>query len=102
LAHEKSPLTHLRCGLSILPAGLSEKERTAFDSLDMASKKGNRAYFVMMTARPQTVGYGVTDFPPGLTAWILVHSFVSESNISSKASSRIRSTSLSVNSGSPF
>jgi hypothetical protein len=57
LAHEKSPLTHLRCGLSILPAGLSKKERTAFDSLDMASKKGNRAYFVMMTARPQTVGY---------------------------------------------
>jgi pimeloyl-ACP methyl ester carboxylesterase len=55
------------------PAGLSEKERAAFDSLDTASKKGNRAYFVMMTARPQTVGYGVTDSPAGLAAWILVH-----------------------------
>jgi pimeloyl-ACP methyl ester carboxylesterase len=55
------------------PAGLSEKELAAFDSLDMASKRGNRAYFVMMTARPQTVGYGVTDSPAGLAAWILVH-----------------------------
>ena len=27
----------------------------------------------MMTARPQTVGYGVTDSPAGLAAWMLVH-----------------------------
>jgi pimeloyl-ACP methyl ester carboxylesterase len=37
------------------------------------AKKGNSAYFVMMTARPQTVGYGATDSPAGLAAWILVH-----------------------------
>ncbi|MGZ8371775.1 MAG: epoxide hydrolase family protein [Rhodoplanes sp.] len=55
------------------PAELSEKERAAFDSLDTAGKKGNRAYFVMMTARPQAVGYGLTDSPAGLAAWILVH-----------------------------
>ena len=36
-------------------------------------KKGNSAYFTMMTARPQTVGYGATDSPAGLAAWILVH-----------------------------
>ena len=37
------------------------------------AKKGNSAYFTMMTARPQTVGYGATDSPAGLAAWILVH-----------------------------
>jgi pimeloyl-ACP methyl ester carboxylesterase len=44
-----------------------------FESLVMYRKKGNAAYFVMMTARPQTVGYGMTDSPAGLAAWILVH-----------------------------
>jgi len=39
----------------------------------MNAKKGNAAYFTMMTARPQTVGYGATDSPAGLAAWILVH-----------------------------
>ncbi len=38
-----------------------------------SGKKGNLAYFTMMTARPQTVGYGATDSPAGLAAWILVH-----------------------------
>jgi pimeloyl-ACP methyl ester carboxylesterase len=37
------------------------------------AKKGNSAYFTMMTARPQTVGYGLTDSPAGLAAFILVH-----------------------------
>jgi pimeloyl-ACP methyl ester carboxylesterase len=55
------------------PAGLSEKERAVFDTLMTYAKKGNSAYFVMMTARPQTVGYGATDSPAGLAAWILVH-----------------------------
>ena len=27
----------------------------------------------MMTARPQTVGYGATDSPAGLAAWVVVH-----------------------------
>jgi pimeloyl-ACP methyl ester carboxylesterase len=56
-----------------VPAGLSEKERAAFESLMTYAKGGNAAYFVMMTARPQTVGYGATDSPAGLAAWILVH-----------------------------
>src|SRR5712691_12981366 len=37
------------------------------------AKNGNSAYFSMMTARPQTVGYGATDSPAGLAAWVLVH-----------------------------
>jgi pimeloyl-ACP methyl ester carboxylesterase len=55
------------------PAGLSDKERAVFDALVAYAKMGNAAYFVMLTARPQTVGYGVTDSPAGLAAWILVH-----------------------------
>jgi pimeloyl-ACP methyl ester carboxylesterase len=55
------------------PGKLSEKERTAFEALDTAAKAGNRAYAVMMGARPQTVGYGITDSPVGLAAWLLTH-----------------------------
>jgi pimeloyl-ACP methyl ester carboxylesterase len=56
-----------------VPAGLSEKERAVVESLMTNAKQGNAAYFTMMTARPQTVGYGATDSPAGLAAWILVH-----------------------------
>ena len=55
-----------------LPEGLSDKERAAVESLMTYAKQGNSAYFTMMTARPQTVGYGM-DSPAGLAAWILVH-----------------------------
>jgi pimeloyl-ACP methyl ester carboxylesterase len=56
-----------------VPAGLSEQERAVLEALMMNAKSGNSAYFTMMTARPQTVGYGATDSPAGLAAWILVH-----------------------------
>ena len=56
-----------------VPAGLSDKERAVFEALMTNGKKGNLAYFTMMTARPQTVGYGATDSPAGLAAWVLVH-----------------------------
>jgi pimeloyl-ACP methyl ester carboxylesterase len=55
------------------PAGLSEQERAVFDVLMTYGRKGNSAYFVMMSARPQAVGYGLTDSPAGLAAWMLVH-----------------------------
>src|SRR6266550_3716380 len=51
------------------PAGLSEKERAAFDALDAFGKK-YRAYSVMMATRPQTIGFALTDSPAGLAAWI--------------------------------
>jgi quercetin dioxygenase-like cupin family protein len=51
------------------PAGLSEKERAAFDALDTFFKK-YRAYGAMMGTRPQTIGYALTDTPAGLAAWI--------------------------------
>jgi quercetin dioxygenase-like cupin family protein/pimeloyl-ACP methyl ester carboxylesterase len=55
------------------PAGLSEQERSVFDTLRAYGMKGGSAYFTMMTARPQAVGYGQTDSPAGLAAWMLVH-----------------------------
>jgi pimeloyl-ACP methyl ester carboxylesterase len=56
-----------------LPAGLSDKERAVVEALMTSGKNGNLAYFTIMTARPQTVGYGATDSPVGLAAWVLVH-----------------------------
>jgi pimeloyl-ACP methyl ester carboxylesterase len=55
------------------PAGLSQNERAVFDALGTYRKMGSSAYNAMMTARPQAVGYGLTDSPAGLAAWILVH-----------------------------
>jgi pimeloyl-ACP methyl ester carboxylesterase len=55
------------------PAGLSEEERAVFDALSTYFKKGNAAYGQMMAARPQAIGYGLTDSPAGLAAFMLVH-----------------------------
>jgi len=51
------------------PAGLSVKEKAAYDSLSTFFKK-NAGYGIMMVTRPQTVGYGLTDSPVGLAAWM--------------------------------
>ena len=58
---------------SPLPAGVSDQEHAVVDALKTYNMKGSSAYFTMMTARPQAVGYGLTDSPAGLAAWILVH-----------------------------
>ena len=55
------------------PAGLSEKERAEFDALATFLKNGGWAYLTMMSARPQAVGYGLTDSPTGLAGFMLVH-----------------------------
>ena len=51
------------------PAGLSDKERAAFNALDTFYKK-YRAYGAIMGTRPQTLGYALSDTPVGLAAWI--------------------------------
>jgi pimeloyl-ACP methyl ester carboxylesterase len=55
------------------PAGLSDQERTAFESSRKYAMSGASAYFVMLTARPQAVGYSLNDSPAGLAAFMLVH-----------------------------
>ena len=51
------------------PAGLSEKERVAFESLDRFYKM-SRAYAAMMGTRPQVIGQALTDSPVGLAVFM--------------------------------
>ena len=51
------------------PANLSADEKAAYESLSTFFSK-NGAYGAMMSTRPQTVGYGLTDSPVGLAAWM--------------------------------
>lgn len=60
-------------GSGVPPPDLSDKERAAFDALSMAQRSGGRAYFEMLTGRPQAVGYGMSDSPAGLAGFMLVH-----------------------------
>ncbi|WP_082037958.1 epoxide hydrolase family protein [Flavihumibacter solisilvae] len=55
------------------PAGFTDKERAAVDDLRTYVHNGGLAYLKMMGARPQAVGYGLTDSPTGLAGWMLVH-----------------------------
>ncbi|MBF4515599.1 alpha/beta fold hydrolase [Flavobacterium sp. ANB] len=52
------------------PAGLSVKEKAAFNSLNKLYTKG-AGYAGMMVTRPQTLGYGLTDSPVGLASFFL-------------------------------
>jgi len=51
------------------PAGLSTAETAAFAQLDRFYRN-NTGYSAMMVTRPQTVGYGLSDSPAGLAAWM--------------------------------
>lgn len=51
------------------PAGLTDEEKAAYDQLSTFFSK-NGAYGAMMSTRPQTVGYGLSDSPAGLAAWM--------------------------------
>jgi pimeloyl-ACP methyl ester carboxylesterase len=57
-----------------IPESFSEKERLAIKDLGSFVQNGGLSYLVMMGARPQAVGYGLTDSPAGLAGWMLVHS----------------------------
>ena len=57
-----------------VPASFSEKERSAIGDFRMYLQNGGLAYLTMMGARPQAVGYGLTDSPAGLAGWMLQHS----------------------------
>jgi pimeloyl-ACP methyl ester carboxylesterase len=54
-------------------AAFSAKERAAINDLRAYVGNGGLAYLTMMGARPQAVGYGLTDSPTGLAGWMLVH-----------------------------
>jgi pimeloyl-ACP methyl ester carboxylesterase len=50
------------------PAGLSEKEKAAFQSINDLYTKG-AGYAGIMVTRPQTLGYGLSDSPAALAAF---------------------------------
>ena len=56
-----------------IPAAFSEKERSAINDFRAYLQNGGLAYLTMMGARPQAVGYGLTDSPAALAGWMLVH-----------------------------
>jgi pimeloyl-ACP methyl ester carboxylesterase len=60
-------------GSGIAPEGFSAKEKAAFDHLSKSIMQGDFTYKTTMTTRPQAVGYGLTDSPAGLAAWLLLH-----------------------------
>ncbi len=51
------------------PAGLSDKEKAAYKSLNNLYTRGG-GYAAMMVTRPQTVGYALADSPVGQAAWM--------------------------------
>jgi pimeloyl-ACP methyl ester carboxylesterase len=56
-----------------LPPGITDEERATVDALKAVGQSGGLAYVKMMNARPQAVGYGLTDSPAGLAGFMLVH-----------------------------
>jgi pimeloyl-ACP methyl ester carboxylesterase len=52
------------------PAGLSAKEKAAFEALNRLYTKGG-GYAGIMVTRPQTLGYGLSDSPVGLAAFFV-------------------------------
>ena len=55
------------------PPAMSEQERAVFDALAAYRKSGSSGYFTALTTRPQAIGYGLTDSPAGLAAFLLWH-----------------------------
>jgi pimeloyl-ACP methyl ester carboxylesterase len=55
------------------PVGLTDQEHAVFDALRKYGMSGSSGYFVMLTARPQAMGYGLNDSPVGMAAFMLVH-----------------------------
>ena len=50
------------------PPGLTPEEKLAYEMLDNFYKKGS-GYALIMSTRPQTLGYSLADSPVGLAAW---------------------------------
>jgi pimeloyl-ACP methyl ester carboxylesterase len=68
-----TPEVEAALGGGPVPASFSQKERSAIDDFRAYLQNGGLSYLVMMGARPQAVGYGLTDSPAGLAGWMLVH-----------------------------
>ncbi|MBS7255784.1 epoxide hydrolase family protein [Flavobacterium branchiicola] len=57
----------------VVPEGFSKEEADAFSHLSKTIKDGGFTYKMTMATRSQALGYGITDSPSGLAAWLLLH-----------------------------
>ena len=69
-----TPEAEAALGGGAFPPSFTDKERAAIEDLRKYRQSGGPSYLVMLSARPQAVGYGMTDSPAGLAAFMLVHS----------------------------
>jgi pimeloyl-ACP methyl ester carboxylesterase len=56
-----------------IPDDATPQERAVIEALRTFGQTGGLSYLHMMGARPQSVGYGLTDSPAGLAGFLLVH-----------------------------
>jgi pimeloyl-ACP methyl ester carboxylesterase len=68
-----------RLAVAILSAHAERKDPKALAQVTAIFKRG---YFAEMPEHPQTIGYGLTDSPIGLAAWMLDHDMDSYEKIS--------------------
>jgi pimeloyl-ACP methyl ester carboxylesterase len=52
---------------------MTEEERATYDALIEYRKSGFAGYFIALTNRPQSMGYGMNDSPAGLAGIVLWH-----------------------------
>ncbi|KAI1272708.1 microsomal epoxide hydrolase [Xylaria sp. FL0933] len=65
----RSPLAFLRTTISALVTGFSERDKKGFERSKWFRQEG-QGYFGVQSTKPQTIGYGLTDSPTALLAWI--------------------------------
>ncbi|KAI1185931.1 microsomal epoxide hydrolase [Nemania serpens] len=65
----RSPVAFIRTMVAALVTGFSEREKRGFERSKWFKEEGT-GYFSVQSTRPQTVGYGLSDSPVALLAWI--------------------------------
>ncbi|KAJ3578863.1 hypothetical protein NPX13_g1702 [Xylaria arbuscula] len=65
----RNPITFIRTMVSALITGFSERDRKGFERSKWFKNEG-QGYFGVQSTKPQTLGYGLTDSPVALLAWI--------------------------------
>ncbi|KAI0206210.1 microsomal epoxide hydrolase [Astrocystis sublimbata] len=65
----KTPWAWLRTMVAALVTGFSEREKKGFERAQWFKDEGS-GYFAVQGTKPQTLGYGLTDSPVAVLAWI--------------------------------
>ncbi|KAI8629147.1 microsomal epoxide hydrolase [Xylariaceae sp. FL1651] len=65
----RNPVALLRTMVSAFITGFSDREKKGFERSKWFKEEGS-GYFSVQSTKPQTLGYGLTDSPVALLAWI--------------------------------